>query len=95
MEHHTISRHEVALYNAMKESEGWHTVHEWAALSGIASRTANRHCARLTQLGILDQMNLFPGYRYRLSTFAEERNRAYVQKLDKAVEVIGQSSRSN
>lgn len=89
MEHPLISRHEIALYRVMKDHPEWHTVHEWASLSGIASRTANRHCARLTKLGLLDQMNLFPGYRYRLSAFAEERNRAYLQKLDKAVEVIG------
>lgn len=95
MERHTVSRHEVDLYTTMKTDNKWRTVRELAALSGIAQRTANRHCARLTELGILDVSILFPGYQYRLSEHAEERNKAYFSKLEKAAQVFGQVSGSN
>ncbi len=60
-----------------------------AASAGVAERTARSHLLKLVHLGLVDQAELFPAHRYRLSLMAENRNKAYVQRIRAAVEIFG------
>lgn len=60
-----------------------------AATSGIAARTVRAHLVRLVNLGLVDQAEVFPAHRYRLSDKAEKRNKAYLLRLLGAFDVFG------
>lgn len=44
---------------------------------------------KLVDLGLLDQAEVFPAHRYRLSSKADKRNKSYLQRLERAAEVFG------
>lgn len=92
MERAEISLHEVKVYRVFKEhSKAWLTHKDVAKISKINDRTVRSHTLRLIRLGVLDQAELFPQHRYRLSQKADKRNKGYKQRLDKA-DVIFASS---
>lgn len=86
MERSEISLHEVNIYRVFKEhSKAWLTHKDIAKLSQSKSdRTVRAHTLKLVRLGILDQAELFPQHRYRLSQKADKRNKGYMQRLDEA-----------
>lgn len=85
-----ISMHEVRVYRAFVDNPAvWMTNERVAELSGVATRTVRSHTARLVNHGVLDQAEVFPGHRFRLSEKASKRNRAYVERLEQAVAVFG------
>ncbi len=88
MESNEISLHELKIYKSMS-LEQWLTSKEVAKSSGVADRTARHHLLRLVKLGVLDQAEVFPAHRYRLSKFADKRNASYKIRLDQAAEVFG------
>lgn len=79
-----ISEHQWKLYNVLKTHSGWLTAKEVALKAGISGSTSRQHCLRLVRAGILDQLEVFPGHRYRLAENAEKRNKTYVQRLEQA-----------
>jgi DNA-binding IclR family transcriptional regulator len=52
----------------MQQHKGWLTSQQVAEGAKVAARTARQHLLRLVQLGLLDQAEVFPAHRYRLST---------------------------
>lgn len=52
--------------------------------------TARFHTKRLSELGILDHAQVFPGHRYRLSPSAEARNRDLIDRIAAAEAVFGE-----
>lgn len=88
MERNEISIHEARAYLAFRTAEGWMTSKDLAARAGIAPRTARLHALRFVQLGIVDQAEVFPGHRYRLSPNARNRNLAYLQRLEQACDIF-------
>ncbi len=90
MERNEISLHEVKIYRAFLGTPSkWFTNREVASLSGVAGRTARLHTKRLVSIGILDQAELFPAHRYRLSARAGKRDAGYLNRLNKAIEIFG------
>lgn len=79
----TISIHEVSVVRALADG-AWRTSKEIAQLAEVADRTARHHCLRLSNLGVLDQAQVFPGHRYRLSGEAGQREGAYMKRLKAA-----------
>jgi DNA-binding IclR family transcriptional regulator len=90
MEGKAISQHEVRIMHVLGEGR-WLGTREIAELAGVAPRTARAHALSLVRLGILDQEQLSPGYRYRLSPYAASRNLDYMQRLAHATEIFGRS----
>ena len=90
METNEVSIHLLKVFEAAKAHGGWLTAKEIAQRSGVAPRTGRAHANRLVALGIFDVAEVFPGYRYRLSALAENRNRAMLQRLAKARAAFGQ-----
>jgi len=85
----TISVHEVRIYRTISGSrERWFTSKEIATEADVAGRTARLHALRFSKLGLVDQSDVFPGYRYRWSEFANQRNKAYLQRLEAAAKIL-------
>lgn len=90
-----VSLHEVKIFRKMKaEPARWFTHKELAKDCGFSERTVRAHTLRFVKLGILDQAELFPAHRYRLSEKATRRNVAYVQRLEQADEIFNGSGES-
>lgn len=90
MERNEISEHEVRVYQILKDDPSkWWTTKEMTPAAKVAKRTAALHLQRFAQLGVVDQVEIFPNHRYRLSAKSRVRNKAYVQRLEQAVEIIG------
>lgn len=63
-----VSRHEVEVYRVLVESrDSWLSSREVAEKAQVSARTARSHALKLVRLGILEQVDAFPGYRYRLT----------------------------
>lgn len=89
MERNEVSLHEVKVVRALRANEAeWLTSAAVAERASVASRTARSHLLRLVTLGLVDQMELFPAHRYRWSSKALQRNKAYLQRIDAASKVL-------
>lgn len=90
MERSEVSRHEVAVYHALRDAAGqWLTSKDITERAKVAPRTARAHALKLVQAGLVDQAEVFPGHRYRIAERARERNRGYYDRLQRAAEVLG------
>lgn len=89
MEKNEVSRQEISVYKCLADADGWLTSKEIAERANVAARTARAHALKLVKLGVADQAEVFPGHRYRISEFANKRNRSYVDRLSRAAEVLG------
>jgi hypothetical protein len=85
-----VSLHEVRVVLALKGTpDTWLTNREISAAASVAERTARQHTLRLVKLGLIDQVQVFPGHRYKWSSKAGNRNAAYERRLQTAIEVFG------
>lgn len=85
-----VSIHEVAIYKVFcGAGKAWLTSAELAVRAKVAPRTARGHALKLVRLGVVDQAQVFPGYRYRLIEPETERNHDYVDRLHHAASVLG------
>lgn len=88
METNEISLHLLKIFQHVKKSSKWVTSKEVAEATGVAQRTSRAHLLKLVHLGILDQAEVFPAHRYQFSEMADKRNKAFMQRLEKAAEVF-------
>ena len=94
MERSEISRHEVEIVRVLSGHQG-----KWlsnAEIGGqlqikVSPRTIRATTLKLVKIGILDQAEVFPAHRYRLSGFAANRDRGYWDRVNRAAEVFGVS----
>lgn len=90
MEPNEISIHEAKVFKFMRDSgSAWRTNSEIATGGGVSPRTARHHSRRLVGLGLLDQAEVFPAHKFRLSVKADKRNKAYLSRLVAALEIHG------
>jgi DNA-binding transcriptional ArsR family regulator len=91
MKTNEMSLHEIKVYLALKNAAGrWITTSDLTdSITGVAWRTVRLHTRKLVRLGILEQAELSPAYRYKLSEKASQRNAAYVIRLERAAEMFG------
>lgn len=92
MESNEISLHQVRVFQFLSGRTDWITAADVAAGSKVASRTARAHLSKFVKAGVVDQAEVFPGHRYRLSPLAEKRNKSLIQRLRKAIEIFGVQS---
>jgi DNA-binding transcriptional ArsR family regulator len=88
MEQLEVSINQVRVYHHLKTLNTWQTNKEISAALGMSLRNASLHTHRLVGMGICDQVEVFPGHRYRLSDKASKRNLAYLRRLEQAMEVF-------
>lgn len=89
MERNEISLHQVKIWKAVTNHDGWITAKDVAEKAGVARRTASLHCLNLVKLGIFDLAEVFPAHMYRASEMGDKRNKAYLLRLEKAANVFG------
>jgi predicted transcriptional regulator of viral defense system len=92
MESNEISLHQLRVFEFVREAGRWVTATEIQDGTGVSPRTARHHALKLAKLGLFDQAEVFPGHRYRISQFAEQRNKDYMLRLEQAREVFGVAS---
>jgi len=88
MERNEISRHEVSVYQVLLSAQRWMSNKEIGSHLKLSPRTIRSHTLRFVRMGLVDQMEVFPGHRYRWSEKAEKRNLSYLQRLKQAMEVF-------
>jgi hypothetical protein len=90
MERNEVSRHEIAVFKALLDAgDAWLTSAEITTRANVAPRTARAHALKLVKLGVIDQAEVFPAHRYRVSQFAAKRNRGYTDRLAQAADALG------
>ena len=90
METGEVSIHRLKVYRHLRRDGGWRSNREIAAaLPDVAYRTVRAHTKALVDLGMLDQAEVFPSHRYRMSDKAEKRNKGYFMRLEQAATVFG------
>jgi DNA-binding IclR family transcriptional regulator len=95
VERSEISRHEVVVFQTLAAaSPKWLSSADLAERAQVAPRTARAHALKLVRRGVVEQAAVFPGHRYRLAEFAEQRNRGYMDRLRQAAEVLDISPES-
>ena len=88
MESNEISHHQVRLYDYLRANPQWHTGKSISEGAGLNNRTVRAHVLKFVKLGLVDQLELYPGHRYRWSEIAEKRNKAMFQRLEQASQVF-------
>lgn len=88
-----ISVHLCKVWACMKaNSSKWMTTNEITnAVNGVAKRTVSMHLLYLVKSGLVDQIEVFPGHRYKLSVLPSKRNTNYYDRIEKATEVFTES----
>lgn len=94
MEQNEISIHEVEVWRVMQANPArWMSnseIYDQCRPALIRPRTVRAKTIKLVTLGLLDQAEVFPAHRYRLSSKARQRNAAYLMRLEKAGEVFSE-----
>lgn len=86
-----ISIHQIKVFLCLKQhNKQWLTVADVAKETAVARRTSSEHLLRFVKLGVVDQAEVFPGHRFRLSRTARStQQRHYLRRLNVAVGVFG------
>jgi DNA-binding IclR family transcriptional regulator len=88
MEQTEISIHQWKVYTCLDQRKGWLSNRNIATITGVSLRNVSLHTKRLVTLGILDQAEVYPGHRFRLSPKANKRNASYFLRLQQASEIF-------
>ena len=79
------SIHEVRVWRALTAE--WRTVLELAAAADVSRRTASLHCGHLTDIGLAERAEVFPGHRFRRAAIIQ--NLDYERQLEAAGRAVG------
>jgi hypothetical protein len=89
METNEISLHQVKIFEFVRKADRWVTMKDVVAATGSRRETVGNHLRRFVSLGLMDQAEVWPGHRFRVSVLAEKRNKAMLERLDRAKEIFG------
>lgn len=79
-----VSTHLLKVYQYSKTVE-WFGNNEVAEAVGLTSRTARKHTRALYDLKILERIESFPGFKFKLSKKALENNPGFLGRLEQAI----------
>lgn len=83
-----VSLHMVKVWYFMKDNGLWTTNKEIAEGVKFAESTVRSHTRHLVEAGIIDQMEVFPQHRFRISKMADKRNINFVQRIEATYEIF-------
>jgi hypothetical protein len=89
METNEVSLHQVKVFQFVQKSTGWVTNDDIVKGTGVKYRTVALHTKNLVSLGVFDHAEVFPNHRFKMSSKAEMRNKAYSLRMQQAIEVFG------
>jgi predicted ArsR family transcriptional regulator len=82
MSKNEISIQQVKLFIALLDSRPeWRSSRYLAEAAGLNERTVRAHLRKLTVQRVVEVMEAFPGYRYRIIGDVRKRNTGYVHRL--------------
>ena len=81
MEKAEISLHQWKIYDCLMKESTWLSNRDIAHQTGVSLRRVSFHTNNLVQLGILDQAEVYPGHRFKISAKADKRNSGYLRLL--------------
>lgn len=85
-----ISMQEAKLYLLLRESpKTWLTSKELATTAEVSGACTRMYLRRFVKAGIAEVIEIFPGYRYRISALARRSDPVHVSRLESAVDVLG------
>jgi hypothetical protein len=88
METNEISLHQVRIFEFVRNADGWVSMKDVVTGTGSKRETVGVHLRRFVKLGLIDQAEVWPGHRFRVSALAEKRNKAMLERLDRAREIF-------
>ena len=85
-----ISWHAAEVYRVFRDNpERWLMNKEIAEKTqGVAARTVRAKTSTLVRLGVVEQIEVFPGHRYRLVNTPNDTAQAYRRRLEAALKVF-------
>lgn len=84
-----VSLHLIKVWKYLKEnSEKWSTNHQIAEFVKFSERTVRMHTLYLVRSGLVDQMEVFPGHRYKMANNPDKRNVNFYDRLEKVSEIF-------
>ncbi len=92
METSEISLHQLRVFEFVRDAQKWVSIKDIVGATGSARKTVDIHCRRFVNLGIFDQVEVWPGHRYRVAELAGKRNAAIMERLRKAREAFGDAA---
>jgi hypothetical protein len=81
-----VSPHLLAVYDFVRSRQGWASSGDIATGAGVAPRTARAHARLLSEQGVFDVAQSFPGNRYRLASAHND----FARQLEAARDVLGE-----
>ena len=85
-----ISAHVVKLLLVFRrQPDHWLANGDVAEAAEISPRTVRLHTSRLVEIGVLDVERVHPASKFRLAREPGKAGRAYLERLERAREVLG------
>jgi predicted transcriptional regulator len=92
MESSEVSVHQFRVFQSVKSAGSWLTVKEIAEKANVARRTAAQHAFRFVNAGIFEQAEVFPAHRYKFSSLASKRDKAFMARMERAAVIFGSAA---
>lgn len=83
-----ISLHLVKIWYFLKNRKTWTTNDEIAKNVKFSERTVRMHTLYLVKSGLLDQVEVYPKHRFRISKKADKRNLNFIERLESALAIF-------
>lgn len=84
-----ISLHLVKVFKAIKDADGkWVTNKEVSAMIKMPLRTVASHTLHLSDAGMINQAEVFPAHKFQFSGKADKRNKAFYERVIRAMEIF-------
>jgi hypothetical protein len=84
-----VSAAQAKAFLALEQAaDGWITNDELRAMIGCGRRTASETTALFVEKGLLEEVRMFPAFKYRLRKDAAKRCASYIAQLRQAAAVI-------
>lgn len=81
MLYHHVSPHMLQIYDFVA-SRSWVTIEEITNHVQVSPRTVRAIAGHLTELGIFERFQVFPGYRYRTAPPHTPEGKAFLDKME-------------
>jgi len=85
-----ISLHQLRVWEFVRDLGTWVSVADIQQATGVCPRTARHHARNLTDQGLLERVDVFPGARFRVLPDPERRNPELMARLERAREAFGE-----
>lgn len=87
-----VSIHLIKVFKFIKDKDGkWTTNKEISECVGFSKRTVSAHTLHLVNAGIINQAEVFPEHKFQYSEVSNKRNKAFSDRLEKAMQIFTES----